>query len=133
MTALPHNGRITTSHLFWQGNLDQLIAVRSTNAMVSGAGRFVTVTVDNEGLHNSYIPRNGNGTDSISELSPSVSGVSIFVCVDDTATSERLSGSWVLKFLECRIISEKGRQISTFAPALNSIVGTSYIIWCHSP
>jgi GH35 family endo-1,4-beta-xylanase len=47
------------------GNLDQLIAVRSTNAMVSGAGRFVTVTVDNEGLHNSYIPRNGNGTDSI--------------------------------------------------------------------
>jgi hypothetical protein len=80
MTALIHKDHITTSCLFLQGNLDQLIAVRSTNAMVSGAGRFVTVTVDNEGLHNSYIPRNCNGTDSISERSPSISEFRLF-CV----------------------------------------------------
>lgn len=47
--------------------LDYYIQQRSIRAMNTGGGSYSAVTVDNEGIHKSYIPNVGGGIDSISE------------------------------------------------------------------
>ncbi|GAQ81901.1 glycosyl hydrolase [Klebsormidium nitens] len=47
--------------------LDYYISQRSTRAMNTGGGSYTAVTVDNEGIHKTYIPNVGGGIDSITK------------------------------------------------------------------